>query len=61
VADEINYLGVRFESSGGWKRQRLKTIAKGNQTLVAIDKCLAKTLVIKVNILETVYEMLSVA
>jgi hypothetical protein len=23
VADEINYLGVTFESSGGWNRQKL--------------------------------------
>jgi hypothetical protein len=38
VADEINYLGLTFESSGGWNRQKLKVTAKGNQTLVAINK-----------------------
>jgi hypothetical protein len=43
VADEINYLGVTLESSGGWNRLKLKVMAKGNQTLVAIDKCLART------------------
>jgi hypothetical protein len=32
---------------------------KGNQTLVAIDKCLARTPDIRVKILENVYEMLS--
>jgi hypothetical protein len=33
VADEINYSGVTFECNGGWNRQKLKTIAKGNPTL----------------------------
>lgn len=51
MADKINYLGGVFESSGGWKRQTFKTVAKGNQTSVAIDKCLAKTPLIKVKIL----------
>jgi hypothetical protein len=31
---------------------------KGNQTLVAVDMCSARTLDIKVKILENVYEML---
>jgi hypothetical protein len=52
VAGEINCLGVTFESSVGWKRQKLRTIAKGSQTLVAIDKCLAGILDISVKILE---------
>jgi hypothetical protein len=59
MADEINYLGVTFESSGGWNKQKPKIMAKGNQTLVATDKCLARTLDIRVKILENVYEMLS--
>jgi hypothetical protein len=59
VADEINYLGVTFECSGGWNRQKLKVIAKENQTLVAIDKCLARKPNISVKILENVHEMLS--
>jgi hypothetical protein len=59
VADEINYLGVTFESSGGWNRQNLKVIAKGNHTLVAIDKCLAKTPDITVKMLANVYKILS--
>jgi hypothetical protein len=33
LADEINYSVVTFECSGGWNRQRLKTIAEGNPTL----------------------------
>jgi hypothetical protein len=43
MADVINCLGITFKSDGGWKRQKLKTIAKGNQTLVATDKSLART------------------
>jgi hypothetical protein len=33
-------------------------IAKGNQTLVAIDKCLARTPDIRVTTVENIYEML---
>jgi hypothetical protein len=58
VADEINYLQIKSESSGGSNKQHLKTVAKGNQTLAAIDKCLARTSDMRVNILENVYEML---
>jgi hypothetical protein len=58
VVDEINYLEVTFES-GGWNRQKLMVIAKGNHTLVAIYNCLARTLDIRVKFLENVYEMLS--
>jgi hypothetical protein len=57
VVDEINYLGVTFESSGGWNKQKLKARAKGNQTLVAIDKCLARAPDISVKTLENAYEM----
>jgi hypothetical protein len=59
VVDEINYLGVTFESSGGWNKQKLKVRAKGNQNLVATDKCLARAPDIKIKTLENVYEMLS--
>jgi hypothetical protein len=59
VADEINDLKVTIESSGGCTRQKLKTISKGNQTLLSIDKCLARTPDIRVKILENIYEMLS--
>jgi hypothetical protein len=38
VADEINYLGATFESSGGWKRQKIKITTKESQTLVAMGK-----------------------
>jgi hypothetical protein len=58
VADEINCLGVKFESSS-WNRQKLKEIRKGNQTSVAIHKCLASTPDIRVKILENVCEMIN--
>jgi hypothetical protein len=45
-------LGVTFESSGSWKRQKLKIIRKGNQTLAATHKCLARTPDIRVKISE---------
>jgi hypothetical protein len=57
VVDEINYLGVTFESSGGWNKQKLKVRAKGNQTLLAIDKCLARAPNMRVKTPEKVYEM----
>jgi hypothetical protein len=57
VVNEINYLGFLLESTGGWNRQRCNVIAKGNQTLVAIDKCLARTPDIRVTTLENIYEM----
>lgn len=59
VADKINCLGVTFESSAGWKKQKLERTANGNQTLVATDTCLARTTDIRIKILENVYEMLS--
>jgi hypothetical protein len=37
VADEMNYLGVTLERRRGWKRQKTKTVAKGNQTLLNVD------------------------
>jgi hypothetical protein len=57
VVKEVNYLGVLLESTGGWNRQRCSVTAKGNQTLVAIDKCLARTPEMKVVTLENVYEI----
>jgi hypothetical protein len=58
VVNEVNYLGAVLESTAGWNRQRRSVIAKGNQTLVAIDKCLARTPDMRVATLENIYEML---
>jgi hypothetical protein len=55
VADERNCLGATFESRG-WK---LKTIAKGNQTSVAVDKCLARTPDSRAKLLKKIYEMVN--
>jgi hypothetical protein len=57
VANEINYLRISLESTVCWNRQRRNMIAKGNQTLVDIDKCLARTPDIRVTTLENIYEM----
>jgi hypothetical protein len=35
--NELLYLGITLESSGGWNRQELKTTANGNQILTALD------------------------
>jgi hypothetical protein len=58
VLDEINYLGVTTESIRGWTTHQLKTTAKGNQTLLAINICLARIPDIRTKILESVFEML---
>jgi hypothetical protein len=58
MVNEINYLGIFLESNGVWNRQGRNVIAKGNQTLLATDKCLARTPDMRVRILENMYEML---
>jgi hypothetical protein len=57
AVDEINYLGVTLDYTGGWNKQKAKLRAKGSQTLAAIDKCLVKIPDATVKILEKVYEM----
>jgi hypothetical protein len=57
VVNEISYLGVILESTGGSNRHKMKQMAKGNKSLVATDKCLTRTPDMKVQLLENVYEM----
>jgi hypothetical protein len=38
AVNEINYLEVTLESSGGWSKQEVKWV----QSLVAIEKCLTR-------------------
>jgi hypothetical protein len=45
IVNELSYLGVTLESTGGWNSHRMKQIVKGNQSLVAIDKCLTEHLI----------------
>jgi hypothetical protein len=54
VLNEINYLGIFLGSTGDWNRQSCNLIAKGNQILVATDKCLARTPDIGVTTLENI-------
>jgi hypothetical protein len=42
VTHEITYLGLTQKRSCGWKRQKFMAGAKGNQILMATDKCLAR-------------------
>jgi hypothetical protein len=58
IIDKFKYLGITSEDTGGWKNQKASIKAKGNQTLTAIDKCLATTPNMKVRTLENLYEML---
>jgi hypothetical protein len=39
AVNKISYLGVPVESTEEWKRHQMKQVVKGNQSLVAIDKC----------------------
>jgi hypothetical protein len=56
IVNEISCLGITLESTGGWNRNGMKEIVKGNQSLVAIDKCLIRTLDMRIQLLENVYE-----
>jgi len=55
----MNYLGRALQNKEGWDEWKATTIANDNQALVAIDKCLERTTVIEVMILEeNIYDML---
>jgi hypothetical protein len=41
IIDRFKYLGITLENTGEWRNQKASIKAKGNQTLTAIDKCLA--------------------
>jgi hypothetical protein len=56
VNNELSYLGITLESTGGWNRHRKKQMVKGNQSLLAIDKCLSGTPDMRIQLLENVYE-----
>jgi hypothetical protein len=60
VVNEISYLGVTLESTGGWNRHKMKQMVKGDQSLVVTDKCLTRTLDMRVQLLENIYEMVCV-
>jgi hypothetical protein len=54
VVNDISYLGVTIESTGGWNRHKMKQMAKRNQSLVGTDKCLTRILDTRVQLLEIV-------
>jgi 3-keto-L-gulonate-6-phosphate decarboxylase len=43
AVNEISYLRITLESTGGWNRHRMKQMVKRNQSLVVINKCLTRT------------------
>jgi hypothetical protein len=53
--DEVKYLGVTFDSGSRRKRQKFKTVAKGNRILLAIDNCLTIIRDMRVKIVENTY------
>jgi hypothetical protein len=48
---------VTLDSTGSWNKQKTLVKMKGYQVLSAIDKCIAVTRDIKVQMLENIYEM----
>jgi hypothetical protein len=59
VVDEITYLGITLENTDSWEKLKKKITARGNQTLIAIDRCLARIPDMNVKMLENIYEMKS--
>jgi hypothetical protein len=57
VVNEIIYLGETLVSTRGWNRHKMTQMVKGNQSLVATDKCLTRTPDMRVQLLENVYEL----
>jgi hypothetical protein len=53
----FSYLGVTLGRTRGWNRHKMKQMVKGNQSLVAIDKCFTRTPDMRVQLLENAYEM----
>lgn len=47
---------MKLLSTGGWNKHKFKQMVKGNQSLIAIDKCLLITPDIKMKRLEYVYD-----
>jgi hypothetical protein len=54
VAGKFNYLGVTLDSTGRWNKQKILAKMKGYQAFTAIDKCIAVTPDIKVEMFENI-------
>jgi hypothetical protein len=52
IVNEISYLEVTLESTRGWNKHKMKQMVKGNQPLVATDKCLIRTPDMRVQLLK---------
>lgn len=55
VVNELSYLWVTLENTGGWNKHKVKQIIKEKQSLVAVDKCLLRTPDMWVKLLENMY------
>jgi hypothetical protein len=58
VLSEITYLGVKLESTGGWRRQKVRIKTIRNQSLPAIDKYLTRMRNMRVHMLEQIDEII---
>jgi hypothetical protein len=52
-------LGITLENMGNWEKHKKKITARGNQTLMAIDRCLPRIPDMNIKMLENIYEMIS--
>jgi hypothetical protein len=59
VVNEITYLEITLENTGSWEKHKKKITTRGNQTLIATDRCLARIPDMNVKISENIYEMIS--
>jgi hypothetical protein len=59
VVDEITYLGITLENTGSREKHKKKITVRGDQTLIAINRCLARIPDMNIKMLENIYEMIS--
>jgi len=57
IVSEITCLGVKLESTRGWRRQKVIITRIGNHSQVAIDKCLTTMPKMRVSMLNQNYQM----
>jgi hypothetical protein len=56
IVSEVTYVGIKLESKGGWRRQKSRITTIGNQSLLAIDRCLTTMPNMRVNLLQQIYQ-----
>jgi hypothetical protein len=58
AVNAFSYLSMTLESTGWWGKHKEGLRVKGNQALVAIHKCLTRTLNM-IRLVQSVYKMIS--